>query len=275
MLRTSILWLAALSALSAGCDDPADPQWKIDGFRVIAVQADPPEVGPDGVVQLASVDHDSEGRAVSYEWSVCLFSFGSSSNFECVDAQLSFELDSTSRTAALDLSPNGLGLRALYEAFGPVPGPGGQPQTLESGFDIYVHLVATPDGGPPLSTYKRLTVRDGDRPNRNPGLAALLVDDEPAGAEFEVGATVEIRAEPAEDAEETYVDAQTGEEKTETLRFSYLTTAGTIDNPPGPSFNLKKMDLKLPKTPGPVEIFVAVRDERGGVTVAQRTLQVR
>lgn len=274
-MRASILSLATLSLLSAGCDDPTDPQWKIEGFRVIAVQADPPEVGPDGVVQLTSVDHDSEGRPVTYEWSVCLFSFGSASNFACVDEQLSFELDSTAPTATLDLSPDGIGLRALYEAFGPVPGLGGQPQTLETGFDIYVHLVATPEGGPPLSTYKRLAVRDGDRPNRNPGLAALLVDDDPAGVEFEAGATVEIRAEPAEDAEETYLDPETGEERTETLRFSYLTTAGTIDNPPGPSFNLKKMDLKLPKTPGPVEIFVAVRDERGGVTVAQRTLQVR
>lgn len=261
-----LAWLALAALFLAACGDDLPPEWKITEYRVLAVVADPPEVDPDGKVALSVVDYDPAMNTATHTWSVCLFSFGSTANFACVDDQLDFALPSGGPTSAIDFGPDGLGLRALYEQYGPVPNAAGELQTLEDGFDVYVHLVSRAANGREESTYKRVRVRDGDDLNTNPVGDGFTIDEAAPGP-IPAKEKVKIKLELPDTDREVDPD---GDE--ETYLYQWLVVDGEIEEKFG--FPSNAIDYTAPKKPGVYPVFVVVRDRRGGTAVERLNLTV-
>jgi hypothetical protein len=255
---------AALALLALGCGPDFDDEKKLAGYRVIGVQAEPPEVDPDGQVTLSVFDHDSEGdRPRSYAWSVCLLNPGDISGFECLDPALEFPLDSTGPMATMDLGPDGLGVRRLFETFGPVRGIDGRPITLEDGFEIYAHLVSSAEGGREISTYKRIRIRDGDGLNGNPSVTQIEVDGE-TKTTIKAGQTVELKVVVDESTRDVRPDGNP-----EIYNFRWFTVDGVIEDAFGPETAVT--DYTPPAEPGEDTVFVVVRDGQGGAVLESIT----
>ena len=272
--RQTAAVIASVLLLTA-CGDDFEPRTLIDGYRVMGVGADKPEIAPDETVHLTAYDANTDGA--DYIWSLCLLSFGGELGFACADPSLEFPLDGSGREIDLDLSafgPDDLDLRALYDTYGPFPNPSGAPTTLDDGFEIYVRLVSGPSDGRVIESVKRLLVREsGDAPNANPVIERFTVDREAEGATGTAGSEVKLEVVIADDAEQPYVDPYTGRDTAEELLFTWYTTGGEFD--PGLTFgDDRDTTLELPDEPGEIDVWVTVRDGRGGLSVAHTTVDV-
>lgn len=267
-MRTHMtLYVLSTLALLTACGPDFDDEKIIEGYRVIGMAAEPPEVPPDGSVMLTVFEHDAQpDRPVSYAWSVCLLSPGALANFECVTPDAQFGLPSTGPQAEIDFGPDGLNLRALFEAAGPIRGPDGTPMTLEDGFDVWVHLESGVDGGRQVSTYKKVVIRDAANLNRNPVVEQITIDDAPSTGVIAPGKTVELAVKIDEASGDRYPD---GVE--EVNDFEWFTINGTIEDGFGPSGSI--IDYTAPKDADSDTVFVVVRDGRGGSTL--HTLDLR
>lgn len=254
-----------IGLLTAACGSDFDPRSKLDGYRVVGVAAEPPEVGPEDTVRLTVHDLDTDGGVPAYRWTLCLYSVGATVEFACADPRLEFSVEG-GRDAEIDLSA--YGIRALVEAAGGVPAADGTLRTLEDGFDVYVTVESGPPTGRQIRTVKRVRVREGGEPNRNPA-ATLAIEP----TDLRRGGEVTLRVVPAPGAAEQYVDAETGEAARETLTFSWYATGGEIESPITDGEDTET-PLALPDEPGPVDVVVAVRDGRGGLAVVQGRVEV-
>jgi hypothetical protein len=64
--------IAALPLVVAGCNEPLEPGAKVDSFRVLAEQVDQPYAHPGETVQLSSLSFDPQGRPVTWAWASCV-----------------------------------------------------------------------------------------------------------------------------------------------------------------------------------------------------------
>lgn len=261
-------WFIAIFMLcSAACSDGLPLEEEILDYRLLAVIADPPEVDPDGTVQLSVGDFDPMGGRVTYQWSLCLFSFGSATNYECVDPSLQSDLPGNGPTTSIDFSEDGYNLRALYEEFGPVPNAAGELRTLEDGFEVYVRVEATAADGKVESAYKRVWIRDGEDLNTNPETFGWTIDDNPPGP-VPGDTKVELKLDLGDEEREVDPDGVV-----ESYLYQWLIVDGALSVDgfiPGNS-----IDYETPKEPGTYPVFVVIRDRRGGTAVERLDLQVR
>jgi len=269
---STTLSLGLLAGPLTGCDDDFEPRSHLIGYRVIGISADRPEIGPDDTVRLTVHDYDSEGRVADYAWKICFLSFGQADDYACADPALEFEIVADGPEADVDLGPDGFDLRGAFERFGPFPGADGQPTTLADGIDVQIEVVSGPQDGRIIDSIKRMRVRDGGTPNTNPGIAALTVDGRADPAAAAPGADVELAVQIAPGSEEDYVD-YAGRQVTEELLLSWYTTDGELDADLTFGDDLDNT-LTLPDASGPVEVFVAVRDGRGGLAVENVTIPI-
>ncbi|MCB9535502.1 MAG: hypothetical protein H6704_04490 [Myxococcales bacterium] len=258
------MFALTLAALAAGCGDDFASRSEILDYRVLGLEADPPEVGPGDSVRLTAHDLDPAGRPIEYAWTLCLYSVGPLVDFACADPALSFGLGGGA-TVELDLAD--YDLRGFAEALGGVPRADGTVATLTDGFDVFVVLESGPSAGPRTRSVKRVRVRDGGEPNRNP-TAALRVSAERAAP----GATVTLTVEPGPDARETFVDNEGGR-ATEELVYAWYSTGGALASALTYGDDTE-VELELPTARGPVDVVLAVRDGRGGLTVQRRRIEV-
>ena len=261
------LIIAITLLLSLGCGDKLPPEWEISRYQVLGVVANPPEVDPDGTVELTITDFDPAGEAVTYHWSVCLFSFGSLTNFKCIEEQLEQVIEGDGPTVTLDFGPEGLNLRALYGIVGPIPDAAGEPQTLEDGFDVYVHVVSGTASGPERSTFKRVRIRDGDQLNTNPVARGFTIDGQPP-APVEPGQTVDIRIVPDESDRE--ID-QDGVE--EGYLYQWFLYGGSLKVEFGIIGSV--IEYTAADEPGVYPVFVVIRDRRGGTAIEHLEITVQ
>jgi hypothetical protein len=261
----ALLFMTATAVF--GCDPEFDPATTLNGYRVIGIEASPPEVRVDGAVDLSVRDYTEGSEPIVHTWSACLFSLGASVGYECVDPSLEIPLG-TEPTARIDLGPNGLDLQGALDQLGEVPGADGTPQSLEKGIEVWIKLVSGPDcdGCERIESVKRVKVRDSDEaPNQNPIITAFNVEGTLA-PESKLKLLIET------DAPETYTDPVSGDQRNEEYLYTWYTTEGETD--PGITFgDIKDSELKLPKS-GTLTLFVAVRDERGGFTVERKDVTV-
>ncbi len=264
-----------LVALLAGCgaDDTA-PEWRLDGYRVLAVVADKPEASPDDVVTVRVVDHDTEGRVAEYRWRLCLYSVGTLARFECADPALEQTLDAAGPEVAVDFGPGGLDLRARYDAIGPIIGLDGEPITFERGLDVVFKVEAGPPGGRTVRVAKRVRLRDGDGLNRNPTALPLLVAGEPGPTTAAASDEIELEVPLGDDTPERYVDPASGDERDERLVIQFYATAGTLGDRAFLDDPEPTVSWRAPAEPGPVQLYAVVRDSRGGLAVSTATVEV-
>ncbi|MCA9538980.1 MAG: hypothetical protein KC620_08825 [Myxococcales bacterium] len=290
------LLLAAIIVL--GCAPDFDPMHLATGYRVLTIQAEPPEAVLDPavltgqappsalpVIELTAFEANAEGA--EREWEVCLFSLERLAGFECLSPTLVAPLPGGEATTTLDVGA------VLLEIFsrnaGQGPTDAGPPANAPAENDCALPFLALPDGscldrldlqvkltaGPPdgrtVTAIKkvRLYLDREVTLNTNPTVRALTIEGTPAP-----GATVTLRVDLDDSTLDRYVDVE-GDTVTEVPVFNWYTTAGELT--PGATFaDDRDTRLKLPRQVegGAIEVFVVARDgeARGGVGFARAML---
>ncbi|MDH5671490.1 MAG: hypothetical protein OEZ06_05025 [Myxococcales bacterium] len=265
---------AALAMLTWACEDPGfESRVTLSGYRVIGIEADPPEAAPDDIVTLRVHDYQDNGEAVDYRFSLCLVDPGPDARYRCPDAALQLEVGDGPEVT-LDLGPGALDLQTrLREAGDAASNTDGSAPSVEAGFDMLLSLDSGQDcdGCRRVQSVKRLRIRDADLSERNHN-PVVLTFEAPAETAPGVDLPLSVEVEPPE----AFQDEQ-GETHTEQYLFTWYSSLG--EAAPALTYaDEQRTELPIPDDaePGsPITVAVAVRDGRGGLTVARRQVMIR
>ena len=288
----------ALLLVLVGCGDPPfDPRSLVDGYRVVALRADLPEARPDQRVTVRVFENLPDGVEPAREWSFCVFSLGGLRDYACFDPALEIPLAETGPEVVIDLPAIFAQLAAAGDTAGGIDATGGALDLNQEGIDAYVRLRSGPADGR-LESVFRVLIRTREPPNANPGLEGLrfpgfsgVVESAP------VGTTLELEVVPDDEARETFdaldrrcytkalEDGGDDEVKQaaayercleatqEDLVYQWFSTGGEFSKAIALNDETETV-LELPDEAGPLHVWVVVRDGRGGVAVAEHTLEV-
>ena len=310
--RTATVALALGIALAgAGCKpDLGAPQSLVDGPRVLAVRAEPPEARPaDAPIGFDTLLVDGDGRvdAPALGWAICNEPHPPAESNVVSSACLAIPDATTGESFTTPLPAE------ACTNFGPLTSkPGARPADPDTTGGYYQPVRASwQDAGLIAFALPRILCPLGAiaptdvagayandyRPNANPTLGAVVLD--PDGAEaplYEAGDTVfaparvgvgelvalEARWDAA--AQETFMvyDLTTHllADQTESLRLSWFATAGELEHErTGRAADetdtpFSRNSWRAPAVPGLVHLFVVLRDSRGGVDFATAQLEV-
>lgn len=196
-MTTPRMLLLALAASLSGCLEELPDVARIDELRVLAITAEPPEVGAGGTTTLEALVVDADQRPIALEWKACtipdrdagFFSggqdtsssggggYGLEDRDSCAAAVEAgepgaFDLG-TGPTATLEVPEDFLDdTDRLYEIYG-IPEGTEIPEALLAGFlsvsgvNITVSVRATA-GDDVVDSFKRVNVSTNPTPNENP-----------------------------------------------------------------------------------------------------------
>ena len=286
--------------LLPGCPGDLEKQSEIVKLRVLAVQAEPAELivdpaQPPPRTTLTALAVEPSGAPIAMEYALCTVQEEPPPpDVDCPGTQGIPLAPAGPVSAVLDLGdPRAIALAQQIAQDGGFADGGTFPP---EGFPVLVGFRATapahtlPDGGPPgadggdlqiLEGLTTVTVRGPGPPvNQNPALDALLLGD--AGVEISpdgtsaapASTTQRLRPVPAPDAKEP---ADGG---VEALGYSFFATAGSISDLRSTDITATgqpadtSVDWSTPSPPQQVDLWVVVRDGRGGVGWIARSVQV-
>ena len=271
----------------AGCSNNLPKQSIIDKLRVLAVQANPAElvVGDSlPAVTLTALAVEPSGAPIELRWALCPLpaNLPPPASLDCPGSYGIQLTQDGNGVALLDLADPSTQpfWDVLYRTADGTPLTDEQrASTLAAGTTAVAGFSATA-GGEELDGFAQVPLRSAGAPiNHNPSLVGLLVNgtELPADGFGVLAAGVKVRLEPvpASDAKE-----DTGQ-GLEALNFTFFATDGDISSlrstdqtstgePADPS-----IDYTAPSTIGSVQLWVVIRDGRGGVGWITRTAQVR
>jgi hypothetical protein len=278
------IWLPCLVLLCACRPNPFAPASHLEGLRIVAVRAQPPEVAPGDSVTLdalaVNTDDAADGGGIEIDWNACtLPSLPGSTSIppQCIQSAsgkylvpLGHGLEVTGQVPPIDLSKLGL---------------------ADSSGGIYLPIRArakSPSDEVDAAYHLRVS-HAGAAANRNPKLTDLLLvaaggsttalhEDTPVTVHASDRLT--LRASFSKDSAESYSlpPPHQTEKVTELLRVSWFATAGSFSQPAtGQSKpdTVWRADQYLPARGTRIEIFAVARDERGGTDFARRVLILR
>ncbi|MBI5511541.1 MAG: hypothetical protein HY903_22525 [Deltaproteobacteria bacterium] len=222
-----------------GCGSTFDPYNQLEGFRLLAVRAEPPTVAPGATATIDALVYEPDGPGTTYAWSWCPVRTGADGAYECAMSEADFKAEleavgvpvdsltfdlGTNETAtfAYPLDPTILAL-ICATAMGP-PGAGAAGLLhCDQGFPVSVGLTVR-YGDKEISGFKTLRLAlDAAAPaNANPVLTDLSVAEAkgtradaavlPAGEPtytMVLGEKYELFAEVPEAAAETFFGTTT------------------------------------------------------------------
>ncbi len=278
--------LLALAAWSA-CVDPLDQQVsRIDGPRVLAVVAEPAEAAPRDVVSYAAVVASPDGpvTAPALAWAHCTAPKPPTEDNvvppPCVDdpAALAPLGDGPTVTATMPA--------AACATYGPdTPLGGFRPRDPDPTGGYYQPVRVGLDGAPITFGLHRIACNLGDAPpaivreyreryrrNQHPTLSSLAVVRDGRAADpatIVAGETVTLVAAWPDGAAEPYVRYDRADavlvDRVEVLRVSWFATAGGVA---ADATGTGEVAWTAPSTPGPVQLWAVLHDDRGGVATA-------
>lgn len=282
-VRWGLTWIVA-TCLGASCGEAGnDPASLLKGLRVLAIEAEPPEVaaGQQSTVRLLATDDANAAPTIG--WHVCLLAplAGQSVNPGCLaDAAASGAAGSGA------VLPLGEGPAVTVTMPAVAPGAFGRPDSTGG---VYLTLVARVVGvNDRVDATYRLRLAGPLPPNNNPRLEGIVIGRAPESSSAVMDETIPVqagdrlflRAAFATDSAETYTvpqpDAAGGTRMvTEVLTTSWFATAGTFSVPrtgdAQPQTELL-LDANLPAPGTVIDLYAVGRDERGGTTHLQRKL---
>jgi hypothetical protein len=278
----------AVLGLAACQPDFAAPLSLVDGPRLLAVRAEPPEAATGDVVTLTPLVAAPDGTVLmpALRWSLCLEPKATSENGAVSPACLADGGTTALAGPTLRLPADGCRL------FGPdVPPPlAGQPPTAPRAPDAtggyYQPLRADLDGAPSGIVLERLRCAPAGAslelarafqqqytPNQNPQLTPLITTRD--------GRTITLSAGWTASSAESYpvIDtlSQTLVLQREALTVSWYVSAGTLrDGRTGRSADDAALETSnrwtAPADAGTVHLWLVLRDSRGGVDFASYEL---
>jgi hypothetical protein len=251
-------------ALATACDMEFTPYEEIDRFRVLAVSADDPWLGPGQSTTLRSLLANPAGVPVRQQWSWCPFVAGSDTGYACAITrdQLQAAIDQAVGPGVVTVPPFELGegptatfrydLPALFfqqacEALKRAELPDFvEVPRCDERFTIAIRVVVTPEGGAPIAAKKDLSLvyADGEL-NTNPridGLVAFDPDAPEVAIPLTASATVTLRRDveyrlvleidraEAQVYERVPLDGSPPQRVPESLVFSWFIDGGSLEN---------------------------------------------
>jgi hypothetical protein len=256
--------------LAAACAEEYAPESYLDDLRILALVAEPLEVGPGDGLGVTAVTHARPDDPLAEErWSFCPLTVGASGGFACVAPVCETDLGAGPSVA---LAPSDLAAACLA-AVGGLPDGAALPEVVES----VVRYRARSTSGQEREAVQRIplwTSGPPPDPNLPPVLLGVEIDGAPA-LEGALAATVPpgggvpvlVRIDPA--SVQTYVDGA-GRTLSESIVVFFFATAGRFDaeraTGPDALVRFEANDLE----PGQVEaeVWAVARDLRGGQAAA-------
>ena len=308
MKTTAIAALFALSGLAMGCDEPLEPGAKVDSFRVLAEQVDQPYAHPGETVKLSSLSFDPQNRPITWAWASCLNP--SDSSLQGCLLKMNESRDPTSAIFATGAGVDAPELTVPQDAITSLPaaargaasvgvvsvacpgdlsvgeGPGGLPfqcKDSQTGRDMALDEF--------IAGIKRVSVRDTDR-NQNPVITGVTFDGEdwPEDEVKDVGFCkqsdfvystcpskekhqLSLRLTP--DSFEAGQD-ELGREFNEAVVIQYYATEGIFEFEVRTGESPKTGWVARQSASGQtLTLWFVARDDRGGVSWAERQVSVR
>jgi hypothetical protein len=300
--------ITALPLLLAGCDDALEPGTKVDSFRVLAEQVDLPYAHPGETVQLSSLSFDPSGRQITWAWATCVNP--ESSDLDGCLAQIDASPDPSSAifamgpdtaTAALTIPADALeslptgarGAATVGVISAACPGD----LSIDRGPGDLPFRCQEPGTGRELALdelivgFKRITVRETER-NQNPVITGITFDgvDWPEGEIKTVGFcnASDFSYDPCPSKEKHQLAAQLspesfehgkdelGRDFTEQLVIQHYATEGIFEFEVRTGQSPKNGWVARKRASGQtLSLWFVARDDRGGVTWAERQVTVR
>ena len=262
----------------SACSD-FDPRSLLSRPRVLGIVADPPEIRIGTPVRLTAIEYNPE--PVMRKWSICLVTLGALANFKCLDESLEFTLENTGQSVDVMIDPMILATYATENADGEMSAECGREclgrdGQMRSFFDVQVMLETSWDDGSTMKTVKKLRVRLDDEPlNTNPVVSNLQADERSEPTPVESGAKIELNVSVDLESLQSYTGTD-GRVRDEEATLTWYSSAGEFDLPI--TFGVDHdTTLVLPKVVDveKVDVFVVVRDGRGGTAFESTTIPMK
>jgi len=284
-MKRALLFCALFACEATGFE----PEYLVDTLRVLAVQSDAPIAAPGQIVHFTTLwaDPNGGGRSIAWAWGTCV-NPGSTQIPDCAAAlrTLAPGGDSFSATVPAD-ALDGVVAGELGVVFAACAGNlalapnavNGAPVTCTDASGGLVGREGFVWGG------TRITVAQGFT-NANPLIDTVSLDGAPIGPSdrpaIAADATHVLSYTATADSDETY-DIGLGPE-TEQLVGWFFVSQGTLTagyaspdvdatgaQVSPPTFEMQ-LTPTLADTSRPLQLWLVLRDDRGGLSFAQRTL---
>lgn len=311
-MTTRLLWMVVLVAfVTGGCQELDWEEYsEVTKLRILAVRAEPPEIGPGQVATVDALVTNPQGAPIALAWELCFVTEGPDEEYACLlDSESGETLgvplgQGDSVQVPYDLVDAAAGdleaicdelLQAEVPEFVQLP-------DCERGLEVTIRLTATSGDDREVGVKGLLLLLEDeaarDDVNVNPTIDGLLVDNTSASAgpvEIDVvaGEPVRLQALVNSDEAQQYEAPDPDEEgarldaENEVLSIAWFATHGRYDRQTtyfqdevveGAEFQNNTLNLLKGGTPAEVgdtvTVWVVVRDDRGGVDYASWTLDV-
>jgi hypothetical protein len=281
--------------LVAGCGPSFSPEYAVIGLRLLAVRADPPEIGPGEKTHLSSLTFDPMGRPIDVSWKLCTLAPSPAEstpvNSACITDQtdLGNYLEDLGSGDAIDFIAPRVDPRTL-----------GIPD-VSAGLYLPIRVRVTAGSDTDTGVFGLRYAYAPLPRNHNPSVTDLLdvATEADADGGGEVAAPlaplrpvqkkdkVTLRTSLSMDSAETYPRISGAPPMltmaTERLTQQWLTTGGMVsggllpEDAPYLQFTVDdpakgRPGAPLPPSGSPIDFWVVLRDGRGGVDWAHRQL---
>jgi hypothetical protein len=265
---------ALAAALATGCGTDFLPASYLNDLRVLAIFAEPLEVGPGQPVRLRAALYVPPGATVtSTTWTFCPLSAGSVEGYACAVPQCQVTLVPAA-DGSVTANPTDLALQCLARAGGGSL-PGALPEVLQT---VFLLKVGTEQGQRREAVLQVPLYPGGAPADRNlpPAIRSVEIGGvavyPPAGATpprlaRDGALPVHVVVDPA--SAQPYLDAA-GVARVETITVSYFSTAGRFadERSTGLDVSVDLQGKDLGAADVSADVWVAVRDLRGGQALA-------
>jgi hypothetical protein len=274
------LGLATLWGCGENFDDNSA---RVRVLRLLGVQGEPAEAGPGASVAMTAVAVDPSGSAITIRWAACTeppIPGTGIPNPACISSD-----------SAPYLIPLGEGLSITAQVPEVDPAVLGAPDPT-GGLYLPIRLRLN-TASESLDGIYRLRYAQGAPPNQNPrfadvsritqaadgsAVATPLVEGQPLAVRE--GESLTLRAAFIPNSAETYQAPGVGgvpRTAKETLNVTWFSTAGRYrtDSTGDGVETALRLDRDLPPRGGTIDLWLIGRDERGGLDVLHRTLQLQ
>jgi hypothetical protein len=280
---SAVLWAAVsafllvfLLGFLSGCQNfPDPPVTFVSGLRVLAIEADPPQVAAGGSTTVTLLAVDTTGATPSATWNQCSRPplAGEAVNPDCVTHQTAPYLQPIGQGSTITTTMP----EVTAESLGEPDATGG----------VYLPLVVeVSDGTDALTAVYRLRLGNAAPANANPTIASVYtVDaagamsplDEAATPVVHAGDALTLGVTFAPGSAETYLGPD-GTATTEVLTTSWFCTAGDLSVEKTSEIQpqtVLRLDQRLPVAQSQIDLYAVARDERGGTDYAHRAFQLQ
>lgn len=268
-----VCWLALGLCLMCGCEVPPLPnQGQIQHLRVLGIKSTPPSARPGTSIELTALVASPYIKPVTYQWYACAST--GDVNVGCQDKANATLL--------------GEGAKVTYEIPKDYLPDKPSPELLFRGKYLPITLVAKAGPHQEVAT-KRVVVSPLPMNNKNPSITELQLfqgqQDAALAAPWQVSAGVTCTLKPFLDMSmrESYLTLDTsGKLHTvdEVFQLTWFITEGSLSGgrssqEKAPNKTWKMPQAVPPLNQGKVNVYLVVRDGRGGIDWLEKAIQLR